>query len=141
MGVLGQVARQRPVGSPHAQEADGQPGERAVGGRLVVGQLGAGEGRRRRLPDADRLLRGTLGFAEARTLRVGGVEAPERDVEVEAPRKLGEPLQPGQSAGRLPTVSGHRATSPRCWVRITVSTNELIDTYRAMNRASTSPST
>src|SRR5271170_4038690 len=73
VGVFGEVAREWPTGPPEAEEADRQSRESPVGPRAalhVVGELGPGEVRRRRLPDPDALLGGSLRFSEARAVRV-----------------------------------------------------------------------
>ena len=76
-------------------------------------------------------VRGRL--ADPRPVGMETFEAPKGLIETEFVGLFVQTRVEAQSVRRRPIVAGHRITSPRLVDWITVSVNELIDTYRAKN--------
>src|SRR5690606_2958364 len=76
MRVLGQMQRQRPVRSEHAEEIRREIARSTDIPGLEAGDARRGEAHRRLLPEANRLVHGTRSRADARLVRVQALELP-----------------------------------------------------------------
>lgn len=73
-GVLGQVQRQRPIGTEQAEAVDGQLGRGALARRARRGQGGRRESQRRLLPHAHRFVARRGAAAQRRARRRASIQ-------------------------------------------------------------------
>src|SRR6185295_10794077 len=145
---VGEVDRQRAVGPEHPEHPLHQARGAPLACRLESRHRRGRERERGFLPEAHRLVERAPRLADARVLRMRGLDEAHRLEEIELPGRLRElPSKLGLTlftslyrTGRCPNLVGHRITSPRPITSRAVSVNELREACRAKNSSSTEPS-
>ena len=126
-GVLGQVNRQRTVGAEGAQEVDADAGRKTFLTGLGVGQRGRRKGQRCLLAETNRLIARSRRLSQAHAIRKRALDGSQQREEIVLVRRLLDGTEelvesllvrgPNgllvYSAGRRPSLAGHRTTSLR----------------------------